>query len=90
MINFSFFFSVIIYRVEDTDDLVPLFNKQNDRLKSNYGDFFLAELVEAQDEHMQCLVAEVSLHGMNYIFKMVISSMMSLPESFFLNQEVCM
>jgi hypothetical protein len=28
-------------------------------LKMTYGGYFLAELIEAQDEHMQCLVAEV-------------------------------
>ncbi|KAK6176372.1 hypothetical protein SNE40_014672 [Patella caerulea] len=45
-------------RVEDNDDLTPIFNRQSDMLKSIYGDFFLAELIEAQDEEMQCLVAE--------------------------------
>ena len=29
-------------------------------LKMTYGDYFLAELIEAQDDHMHCLVAEVS------------------------------
>ncbi|OWF50418.1 cilia- and flagella-associated protein 61-like isoform X2 [Mizuhopecten yessoensis] len=45
--------------VEDHDDLTPIFTRQSDMLNMTYGDFFLAELVEAQDEHMQCLVAEV-------------------------------
>lgn len=47
------------YRVEDHDDLTPIFNRQSDMLTMTYGDFFLAELIEAQDDNMQCLVAEV-------------------------------
>lgn len=31
-------------------------------LKMTYGDYFLAELIEAQDDHMHCLVAEVVFH----------------------------
>ncbi|KAK3093002.1 hypothetical protein FSP39_009876 [Pinctada imbricata] len=46
-------------RVEDHDDLTPIFNRQSDMLKMTYGDYFLAELIEAQDDHMQCMVAEV-------------------------------
>lgn len=46
-------------RVEDHDDLTPIFNRQSDMLKMTYGDYFLAELIEAQDENMHCLVAEV-------------------------------
>lgn len=45
--------------VEDHDDLTPIFNRQSDMLAMTYGDFFLAELIEAQDDNMQCLVAEV-------------------------------
>lgn len=46
-------------RVEDHDDLTPIFNRQSDMLKATYGEYFLAELIEAQNEHMQCLIAEV-------------------------------
>lgn len=46
-------------RVEDHDDLTPIFNRQSDMLKMTYGDHFLAELIEAQDDHMHCLVAEI-------------------------------
>ncbi|KAL4238233.1 Cilia and flagella associated protein 61 [Mactra antiquata] len=46
-------------RVEDHDDLTPIFNRQSDMLKMTYGDYFLAELIEAQDDHMHCLVSEV-------------------------------
>ncbi|CAL1527529.1 unnamed protein product, partial [Lymnaea stagnalis] len=45
--------------VEDHDDLTPIFNRQSDMLHTTYGDYFLAELIEAQDADMQCLVAEV-------------------------------
>lgn len=45
--------------VEDHDDLTPIFNRQSDMLQNTYGDYFLAELIEAQDAEMQCLVAEV-------------------------------
>jgi hypothetical protein len=55
--NFIF---IPIPSVEDHDDLVPIFNRQSDMLKSTYGDYFLAELIEAQDENMKCIVAEVS------------------------------
>ena len=48
-------------RVQDHDDLVPIFNRQSDMLNNTYGDYFLAELIEASDDDMQCLVAEVSL-----------------------------
>lgn len=46
-------------RVEDHDDLTPIFNRQSDVLTSTYGDFFLAELIEAQDEDNKCVVADV-------------------------------
>ncbi|KAL9958773.1 hypothetical protein ACROYT_G035833 [Oculina patagonica] len=46
-------------RVEDHDDLTPIFNRQSDVLTSTYGDFFLAELIEAQDEKNKCVVADV-------------------------------
>lgn len=45
--------------VEDHDDLTPIFNRQSEMLHNTYGDCFLAELIEAQDADMQCLVAAV-------------------------------
>ena len=48
------------FRVEDSDDLVPIFNRQSSMLNQTYGDYFLAELIEAQDKTMQCVVAEVN------------------------------
>jgi hypothetical protein len=46
-------------RVEDHDDLTPIFKRQNNILTSTYGDYFLAELIEAQDESNKAIVAEV-------------------------------
>ena len=48
-----------INRVEDHDDLTPIFNRHSDMLTKTYGNFFLAEMIEAQDEGLQCIVAEV-------------------------------
>ena len=36
--------------VEDHDDLVPVFNAQSEVLTERYGEFFIAELIEAQDD----------------------------------------
>ena len=47
------------FRVRDQDDLGPIFNRQSTMLQSMYGEYFLAELIEAQDDSMQCIVAEV-------------------------------
>ena len=46
---------------EDFDDLVPIFNSQSAVLQERYGsdEFFLAELIEAQDDNNKCLVMEV-------------------------------
>ncbi|XP_078590142.1 cilia- and flagella-associated protein 61-like isoform X1 [Branchiostoma floridae x Branchiostoma japonicum] len=46
-------------RVEDHDDLTPIFNRQSDVLSTKYGDYFLAELIEAQDDNNHCVIAEV-------------------------------
>ncbi|KAE8601161.1 hypothetical protein XENTR_v10013560 [Xenopus tropicalis] len=45
-------------RVEDYDDLIPIFMRHNDTLKATYGEFFLAELIEAQDEQSHAIVSE--------------------------------
>ncbi|KAJ3052486.1 hypothetical protein HK097_006189 [Rhizophlyctis rosea] len=44
-------------RVEDCDDLVPMFKKQN-LLEGKHADFFLAELLESKSEKIKTLVAE--------------------------------
>uniref|UniRef100_A0A452VLG2 Cilia and flagella associated protein 61 n=1 Tax=Ursus maritimus TaxID=29073 RepID=A0A452VLG2_URSMA len=46
-------------RVEDHDDLMPIFMRHDTLLKETYGEYFLAELVEAQDEENHAVVCEV-------------------------------
>ncbi|ELK03926.1 hypothetical protein PAL_GLEAN10024010 [Pteropus alecto] len=48
-----------IIRVEDHDDLMPIFMYHNTILKATYGEYFLAELIEAQDEENHAVVCEV-------------------------------
>lgn len=36
--------------VEDHDDLMPVFEAQSDLLRATYGDFFLADMIELQDD----------------------------------------
>jgi len=62
-----------VIRVEDHDDLMPIFDRLTEVLADNYGDYYLAELIEAQDDDMKCIVAEVEtqtlfLFGF-YLFK---------------------
>jgi hypothetical protein len=45
-------------RVEDHDDLVPVFEAQSDVVRSSFGEFFLAETIERQSEHQHVLVGE--------------------------------
>uniref|UniRef100_A0A8C3SF26 Cilia and flagella associated protein 61 n=1 Tax=Chelydra serpentina TaxID=8475 RepID=A0A8C3SF26_CHESE len=45
-------------RVEDHDDLMPIFTHQNEILRETYGEYFLAELIEAQDEKNHAVVCE--------------------------------
>uniref|UniRef100_A0A8C9P9R3 Cilia- and flagella-associated protein 61 N-terminal domain-containing protein n=1 Tax=Spermophilus dauricus TaxID=99837 RepID=A0A8C9P9R3_SPEDA len=47
-------------RVEDHDDLMPIFMHYDTVLKETYGEYFLAELIEAQDEENHAVVCEVS------------------------------
>ncbi|KAM7126260.1 LOW QUALITY PROTEIN: cilia- and flagella-associated protein 61 [Molossus nigricans] len=46
-------------RVEDHDDLMPIFMQHDTILRSTYGEYFLAELIEAQDEENHAVVCEV-------------------------------
>lgn len=46
-------------RVQDHDDLAPVFERQGQALSATYGDFFLAEMIEAQSDDMHCLAAEI-------------------------------
>jgi len=68
-------FVLLVFRVEDHDDLMPIFNQLTDELVENYGDYYLAELIEAQNENMKCIVAEVNTDAvifsswLQYMFK---------------------
>ncbi|XP_078505462.1 cilia- and flagella-associated protein 61 isoform X2 [Lissotriton helveticus] len=45
-------------RVRDHDDLIHIFKRQDDTLTETYGNYFLAELIEAQDEENHAVVGE--------------------------------
>ncbi|XP_072490657.1 cilia- and flagella-associated protein 61 isoform X2 [Notamacropus eugenii] len=45
-------------RVEDHDDLMPIFMRHDTSLREIYGEYFLAELIEAQDEENYCVICE--------------------------------
>ncbi|XP_073484254.1 cilia- and flagella-associated protein 61 isoform X2 [Aquarana catesbeiana] len=45
-------------REEDYDDMMPIFMHHNDTLKATYGEYFLAELIKAQDEQNHAVVCE--------------------------------
>lgn len=45
--------------MNDNDDLVPLFNSYTEVLKATYGDFYVAEMIEAQNAENRCLSSEV-------------------------------
>ncbi|CAF0802788.1 unnamed protein product [Brachionus calyciflorus] len=53
--------------VHDNDDLIPLFNSCTDLLKATYGDFYVAELIEAQNEQNKCLTAEAEGFGIGFM-----------------------
>ncbi|XP_043552797.1 cilia- and flagella-associated protein 61 [Chiloscyllium plagiosum] len=54
-------------RIEDHDDVTPIFNKQTDTLRYTYGEYFLAELIEAQDETTRAAVSEVNNCAVGFI-----------------------
>ena len=54
-------------RVEDHDDLVPVFNAQSEILTERYGEFFIADLIDQQDERNTALVAEVDGHAIGLL-----------------------
>jgi hypothetical protein len=51
---------MFLLRVKDNDDLIPLLNSYTDLLKRTYGDFYIAEMIEAQNDQNKCLTADVS------------------------------
>ncbi|XP_078714752.1 cilia- and flagella-associated protein 61 isoform X1 [Lampetra fluviatilis] len=54
-------------RQEDHDDLLPIFSKQSLQLRNTYGEFFLVELIEAQDQNSHTAVAEVDGVGVGFM-----------------------
>ncbi|XP_072799814.1 cilia- and flagella-associated protein 61 isoform X3 [Vicugna pacos] len=46
-------------RVEDHDDLMPIFLRHDTVLRETYGEYFLGELIEAGDEENHAVVCEV-------------------------------
>ncbi|XP_038661884.1 cilia- and flagella-associated protein 61 isoform X1 [Scyliorhinus canicula] len=54
-------------RIEDHDDVTPIFNEQTDTLRYIYGEYFLAELIEAQDETTHAAVSEVNNTAVGFI-----------------------
>nr|XP_009671407.1 PREDICTED: uncharacterized protein C20orf26 homolog [Struthio camelus australis] len=45
-------------RLEDHDDLMPILTRHSETLKEIYGEYFLADLLETQDEENQAVVGE--------------------------------
>ncbi|KAM7117624.1 cilia- and flagella-associated protein 61 [Ciconia maguari] len=45
-------------RLEDCDDLMPIWTRQSETLKETYSEYFLADLIECQDEENQAVVCE--------------------------------
>ncbi|KFV57465.1 Uncharacterized protein C20orf26, partial [Gavia stellata] len=45
-------------RLEDYDDLMPIWAHQSETLKETYSEYFLADLIERQDEENQAVVCE--------------------------------
>uniref|UniRef100_A0A4W3K0T3 Cilia- and flagella-associated protein 61 N-terminal domain-containing protein n=1 Tax=Callorhinchus milii TaxID=7868 RepID=A0A4W3K0T3_CALMI len=56
-----------IIRIEDHDELNSIFIKHSDTLRLTYGDFFLAELIEAQDDHNHAAVCEVKSSAVGFV-----------------------
>ncbi|KFP84641.1 PREDICTED: uncharacterized protein C20orf26-like, partial [Apaloderma vittatum] len=45
-------------RLEDCDDLMPIWTHQSETLKETYGEYFLADVIECQDEGNRAVVCE--------------------------------
>ena len=53
------FVEIRVAKQEDHDDLAAVFNSQSETVTEIYGDYFLAELIAAQDDTNKALVAQV-------------------------------
>uniref|UniRef100_A0A8B9ER68 Cilia and flagella associated protein 61 n=1 Tax=Anser cygnoides TaxID=8845 RepID=A0A8B9ER68_ANSCY len=47
-------------QLEDYNDLMPIWMRQNETLKETYSEYFLADIIEHQDEENQAVVCEVN------------------------------
>ncbi|XP_018650503.1 hypothetical protein Smp_146080 [Schistosoma mansoni] len=59
--------SLVTLIVEDTDDLTPLINDQSKLLQKTYGDYYVSELVEAQDDNLKCVVVEYDCRAVGFV-----------------------
>ncbi|XP_032104012.1 cilia- and flagella-associated protein 61 isoform X2 [Sapajus apella] len=69
-------------RVEDHDDLMPIFMRYDTILKETYGEYFLAELIEAQDEENHAVVCEVEGAAVGFMSVCLRVNMQLLHECF--------
>uniref|UniRef100_A0A0X3PA99 Uncharacterized protein n=1 Tax=Schistocephalus solidus TaxID=70667 RepID=A0A0X3PA99_SCHSO len=64
------FFPVLYARpalVNDNDDVQPIFESKTKILSSTYGEFYAAELVEAQNDKLKTIVVEVDGRAVGYM-----------------------
>nr|VZI18323.1 unnamed protein product [Spirometra erinaceieuropaei] len=54
-------------RVNDNDDVQPIFESKTKVLSDTYGEFYSAELVEAQNDHLKTIVVEVDGQAVGYM-----------------------
>nr|XP_008254561.1 cilia- and flagella-associated protein 61 isoform X1 [Oryctolagus cuniculus]XP_008254562.1 cilia- and flagella-associated protein 61 isoform X1 [Oryctolagus cuniculus] len=69
-------------RVEDHDNLMPIFLRHDTILKETYGEYFLAELIEAQDEENHAVVCEVEGEAVGFMSVCSRVNMLLLHECF--------
>ena len=53
------FIEIRTAKQEDHDDLADIFNNQSETVTEAYGEYFLAELIAAQNDKNRALVAQV-------------------------------
>ncbi|TNN18131.1 Cilia- and flagella-associated protein [Schistosoma japonicum] len=53
--------------VEDTDDITPILNDLSTHLRTTYGDYYIAELVEAQSDNLKCFVVEYDRRAVGFV-----------------------
>jgi len=67
--------------VEDHDDLTPIFKAQKEGA-DEYGEFFLAQMIQAQDNNNKALVAELKGHAVGLLSLTGDVELSSLQDSF--------